>query len=91
MRTPIETDVAVKIRNIVESILETGKDDALHNCPLIPKTPDEMQLLLDFAQYHKPIFMPKQVTIKDLSDFLNKGFLLILRYQFLRGFACLTF
>lgn len=61
VRTPIETDVAVKIREIVQSILDTGKDDALHACPLIPKTPDEMQLLLDFAQFHKPIFMPKQV------------------------------
>ncbi|XP_071123133.1 monoacylglycerol lipase ABHD6-like [Mytilus edulis] len=61
MRTPIETDVAVKIREIVQSILDTGKDDALHACPLIPKTPDEMQLLLDFAQFHKPIFMPKQI------------------------------
>lgn len=61
VRTPIETDVAVKIRHIVESILESGSDDALHDCPLIPRNPDEMQLLLDFAQYHKSTFMPKQV------------------------------
>lgn len=61
MRTPIETDVAVKIRHIVESILESGSDDALHDCPLIPRNPDEMQLLLDFAQYHKSTFMPKQI------------------------------
>jgi len=61
VRTPIETDVAVKIRRIVESILESGSDDALHDCPLIPRNPDEMQLLLDFAQYHKSTFMPKQV------------------------------
>lgn len=61
MRTPIETEVAAKIRSIVQSILDSGSDEALHNCPLIPKNPDEMQLLLDFAQYHKPVFMPKQI------------------------------
>lgn len=60
MKTPIETDVSKQIRHIVESMLETGSDDALQNCPLIPKTPEEMQWLLEFAQFH-PVNVPKQI------------------------------
>lgn len=48
MRTPIETDVSKQVRHIAELMLETGSDDALQQCPLLPKTVDEMQFMLGF-------------------------------------------
>ncbi|KAJ8301286.1 hypothetical protein KUTeg_020273 [Tegillarca granosa] len=61
MKTPIATQVAMKIREIAES----GDDEMLlKDCPLIPKTLEEIQYLFEFAQFHKPTYLPKQVAMK---------------------------
>ncbi|XP_062593754.1 monoacylglycerol lipase ABHD6-like [Saccostrea cucullata] len=58
MRTPEQTSVAMEIQKAVES---GDEDTILKDCPLFPQSPDEMQYLLDFAQYHKSSFIPKQI------------------------------
>lgn len=58
VRTPEQTTVAKEIQRAVES---GDEDTILRDCPLFPQNPDEMQYLLDFAQFHKSSFIPKQV------------------------------
>lgn len=58
MRTPEQTSVAMEIQRAVES---GDEDTILRDCPLFPQNPDEMQYLLDFAQFHKSSFIPKQI------------------------------
>lgn len=46
----------------IQRAVESGDEDTiLRDCPLFPQNPDEMQYLLDFAQFHKSSFIPKQV------------------------------
>lgn len=58
VRTPEQTSVAMEIQRAVES---GDEDTILRDCPLFPQNPDKMQYLLDFAQFHKSSFIPKQV------------------------------
>lgn len=58
VRTPEQTAVAKEIHRAVES---GDEETILRDCPLFPQNPDEMQYLLDFAQFHKSSFIPKQV------------------------------
>ncbi|XP_048742324.1 monoacylglycerol lipase abhd6-A-like [Ostrea edulis] len=58
MRTPEQTSVAMEIQNAVNS---EDEDQILRDCPLFPQSPDEMQYLLDFAQFHKSNFIPNQI------------------------------
>lgn len=53
MKTPKDSEVSIKIREI----METGDDETiLKNCLFIPKTPEEMMNMLNFAQFYKPNF-----------------------------------
>lgn len=60
MRTPEQTSVAMEIQNAVNS---EDEDQILRDCPLFPQSPDDMQYLLDFAQFHKSNFIPNQVRL----------------------------
>ena len=59
VRTPEQSPVALEIQRAVES---RDEDTILRDCPLFPQNPDEMQYLLDFAQFHKSSFIPRQVN-----------------------------
>ncbi|XP_060069202.1 monoacylglycerol lipase abhd6-A-like [Ylistrum balloti] len=53
MKTPKDSEVSIKIREIMES----GDDETiLKDCPFIPKNPEEMKHMLSFAQFYKPNF-----------------------------------
>ncbi|OWF53810.1 monoacylglycerol lipase ABHD6-like [Mizuhopecten yessoensis] len=53
MKTPIDSEVSIKIREI----METQDDETiLRECPFIPKNPEEMKYMLGFAQFYKPNF-----------------------------------
>ncbi|XP_078341835.1 monoacylglycerol lipase abhd6-B-like [Crassostrea virginica] len=58
MRTPEQSPIALEIQRAVES---RDEDTILRDCPLFPQNPDEMQYLLDFAQFHKSSFIPRQI------------------------------
>ncbi|KAK3100994.1 hypothetical protein FSP39_000075 [Pinctada imbricata] len=58
MKTPVATEISLKIRQIMES---GDEEKIFKECPLIPRNAEEMQYMLDFAQFHKSSFIPKQI------------------------------